>query len=89
MKRRNLDIFKRGHLSVFYCTYCSEKTLELFRPPNKKRKSGHLKKIYCPHCKIQRNCVEINGNGQYSYQDFLDEYNNGVFNEEGERRDDK
>lgn len=66
--------------SDFYCTECACRNIPVFRKSNKRRKKGHLKKLYCPHCRKYTNNVEISEyNSTYTYEDFLEEFNNGVF----------
>lgn len=76
-----------GRLMVhdFYCTRCGSKGMTVPRVKGKLREPGHLKKLFCLKCKEEVNHVEVIDNGKYSYEDFLMEFNNKNFNEEGLR----
>lgn len=73
-------------ISDFYCTRCGNKTIPIVRKTSRSREPGHLKKLWCPFCKEEVNCVEIRGFGDYNYNDFLCEYTNNNFDENGNRR---
>lgn len=72
-------------ISRMYCTQCGNEGIDIPRSPNQQREGGHLKKIYCLHCRSEQNHVEIRPFGEYKYEDFLLEFENGNFNKEGER----
>lgn len=72
--------------SKFFCTRCGKEGICLPRKKGSRREGGHLKKIYCVHCKDDVNHAEVSDEGRYTYQMFLEEFNNGVFNTEGKRR---
>lgn len=72
-------------VSDFYCTKCGRQGLPIIRSRGKAREPGHLKKLYCPYCKKQHNMVEVRPFGQYKYEDFLIEFTQGNFDEEGQR----
>ena len=71
--------------SDFYCTKCGRKGVPIIRPKNN-REAGHLKKLYCIYCKQETNHAECRGFGQYNYEDFLIEFENNNFTDEGLRR---
>ena len=73
------------NISDFYCTKCGHKGIPIVRS-KRAREAVHLKKLYCLTCKQETNHVECRGFGQYNYQDFLIEFENGNFDEEGMRR---
>ena len=75
----------RMRLSQFYCTKCGNRGFDIPRKENKQRPSGHLKKLYCIHCHEDTNHAEVRHLGKYMYQDFLCEFNNGNFDEDGNR----
>lgn len=73
--------------SDFYCTQCGSKTINVWRRRGQEREAGHLKKLYCFKCNKEQNCVEIKQNNKnYCYQDFLFEFENHNFDEEGNRK---
>lgn len=73
--------------SDFYCTQCGGKTINVWRRRGQEREAGHLKKLYCFKCNKEQNCVEIKQNNKnYCYQDFLLEFENHNFDEEGNRK---
>ena len=65
--------------SDFYCTGCGRKGCPIFRKKGQESASGHLKKLYCLTCKDEVNHVEVRPIGKYTYEDFLHEFNSGVF----------
>lgn len=72
--------------SNFYCTQCGNRGIPL--PRNSKiREAGHLKKLYCLTCGKETNHVECRGFGKYDYDNFLIEFNNHNFTEEGNRKE--
>lgn len=70
--------------SKFYCTQCGNEGMIIPRKQGQERKSGHLKKLYCLNCREIINHVEIREMGNYTYEDFLNEFNAGIF-QDGER----
>lgn len=76
--RKNKDI-RLTNLSDFYCTCCGRKGIPIIRKAGAEREPGHLKKLFCLYCNDEKNMVEIKGNGKYTLEDFLIEYNNGNF----------
>ena len=70
--------------SKFYCTKCGKQGVPIVRKKGQERKSGHLKKIFCLHCQQEVNHVEVKEIGDYSYEDFLEEFELGSF-VDGER----
>ena len=75
---------KKAVVSDFYCTKCASRGIPIART-GKLREAGHLKKLYCLKCKKQTNFVEIKPFGKYSYEDFLIEFVNRNFDENGHR----
>lgn len=65
--------------SRFFCTECGKENIMVFRSRGKRREAGHLKKLYCPYCKEERNCAEISYKNNYTYEKFLEEFNNHCF----------
>ena len=81
---------KSNHITIseFYCTQCGQKGIMIPRKANAQREPGHLKNMYCIHCRKENNFVEIRPFGQeYLYEDFLLEFKNGNFNEDGTRKE--
>ena len=79
----------KGKLNIhdFYCTQCGKKTLPVPRKLGQLREAGHLKKLFCCYCGKENNCVEVNPmSSKYTYEDFLFEFDNGNFNEDGTRK---
>ena len=72
-------------LSDFYCTKCGKKGLPIARRVGSQREAGHLKKLYCIYCKEEVNHAEVRPFGDYNYEDFLVEFRNGNFDNEGNR----
>lgn len=81
MARKNNKIT----ISDMYCTKCGRRGISIPRPDGKSREPGHLKKMRCFNCQEERNFCEIRPYGSYTYQDFLFEYENNNFDEEGNR----
>ena len=71
--------------SRFFCTQCGTEGLPIFRKKAKLREPGHLKKLYCFNCKKEVNHAEVREIGGYTYEDFLEEFNDGRFLEDGTR----
>ncbi len=65
--------------SNFYCTKCGKLGIPIMRLGNKYREGGHLKKLYCLYCKEETNHCEIRPVGQYTYEDFKEEFDLGRF----------
>lgn len=84
--KRSHDI-RRMILSDFYCTRCGNKGLPVFRTAGQKREPGHLKKLFCLHCQKEINMVEVRPMGKYTLDTFLIEYENGNFDENGNRKE--
>ena len=76
--RKSKDI-RLANFSDFYCTCCGHKGIPIIRKSGKDKEPGHLKKLFCLYCNDEKNMVEIKGNGKYTLEDFLIEYNNGNF----------
>lgn len=76
---------RKINISDFYCCSCGKRVLPLPRKDGQGREPGHLKKLYCLYCKEEKNAVEIRENGKYTYEDFMIEYLNGNFDENGKR----
>lgn len=73
-------------LSDFYCVGCGTKGIPIMRKKGNEREAGHLKRIYCLHCKKEWNHVECKKFSHYDYEDFLVEFENGNFDNEGNRK---
>lgn len=86
MSRKSKDIRKIS-ISDFYCTQCSHKGIPLIRASGKEREPGHLKKLFCLTCQKEVNMVEIKPRGKYTLDDFLIEFNNHNFDQEGNRKE--
>lgn len=84
--KRSYDI-RRMILSDFYCTRCGNKGLPVFRTAGQEREPGHLKKLFCLHCQKEINMVEVRPMGKYTLDTFLIEYENGNFDENGNRKE--
>lgn len=69
----------------FYCTCCGKKGIPISRDKRKIRECGHLKRIYCIFCNKEVNHVEVIENTKYDKSTFIDEYNSGNFDKEGNR----
>lgn len=65
--------------SRFFCTECGKEGIPVVRKRGQQRKSGHLKKLYCIYCGKEVNHVEIRENNEYTYEDFLEEFQCGRF----------
>lgn len=72
--------------SNFYCTICGAKGIPIIRTNNKNRELGHLKKIYCLNCGKETNHAECKDFSNYTYHEFLIEYKNHNFTDNGLRR---
>ncbi len=72
-----------GH--EFYCTRCSNKGIPIPRRKGAEREPGHLKKLFCLTCGMETNHAECIPNSRYTHEDFLIEYENGNFDENGLR----
>lgn len=70
---------KDGYISEFYCTECGMRGMPIMRKINKQREAGHLKKLYCLNCKKETNHAEIRPFGNYTFEDFKEEYELGRF----------
>lgn len=71
--------FRIAQASRFFCTNCGKEGIPVARKLGQERKSGHLKKLYCLYCKDEYNHVEVKTTGDYTYEDFLEEFNSGRF----------
>ena len=74
-------------ISEMYCTKCGNRCMSIPRKKGGERESGHLKKVYCIFCKTEWNAAECDQNGHYTYRDFKLEFENGNFDEEGQRKE--
>jgi len=73
--------------SNFYCTQCGKCGIPIPRKKGEKRESGHLKRLWCIHCQKVINHVEVQEfTVHYNYQDFLNEFNFGNFDKNGNRK---
>ena len=71
--------------SDMYCTQCGKKGIPVQRNKGRQREPGHLKKMFCVYCQKEQNMVEVKNFGGYSLNDFLIEFENHNFNENGQR----
>ena len=69
----------------FYCTSCGNKGIPVSRDKRKIRENGHLKKLFCLKCQREVNHAEVSSYGTYNREMFIDEYNSGNFDSEGNR----
>lgn len=82
---RGMSISKMT-FNEFYCTQCGKRSFDLPRKRGREREPGHLKKIFCNNCCKSTNHVEIKPYAQnYSYDDFVIEYEYGNFDTSGNR----
>lgn len=72
--------------SDFYCVYCGNKGIPVIRQNGSQREKGHLKRLFCLTCQRETNHVEIRPFGKYNLEDFYLEYDNGNFDEQGNRK---
>ena len=72
--------------SDFYCVYCGKKGIPVVRQGNSQREKGHLKKLFCLYCGKETNHVEIRHFGNYTVEDFYQEFNSKNFDAEGNRK---
>ena len=86
MSKRSKNI-RMITLSDFYCTKCGCKGIPIFRTIGKEKEPGHLKKLFCLNCQEERNMVEVRQNSKYGLDNFLIEYENGNFDEDGNRKE--
>lgn len=70
----------------FYCTQCGGRGLPIVRTKGKEREAGHLKKLFCLNCQKETNHVECRYNTKYDYSDFLVEFENYNFDNDGNRK---
>lgn len=71
--------------SVFYCTKCGKRGIDISRDGRRKREAGHLKKLWCLNCRAEINHAEIKPYTKYSLHDFYLEYHYHNFDEQGNR----
>ena len=69
-----------------YCTQCGRKNIPIPRNKGRERELGHLKRLYCIYCKKRTNMVEVKGFSNYTYEDFLLEFNYHNFDKKGKRK---
>lgn len=76
----------KASVSKCYCVKCGAE-FPILRTNKRIREPGHLKKLFCLNCQEETNHVEVRGFGTYTYEDFIIEFNNGNFDENGKRRE--
>lgn len=81
MTRRNFS------LSDFYCTECGNRGLSIPRKHGQARESGHIKDLLCIYCNKRTKHVEISEHGGYTYFDFKQDFEDGVFKEVDENEE--
>ena len=74
-------------ISRMYCVRCGQEGVPIFRKAGKYREAGHLKKLYCLNCGRVWNHIEIRQIGNYTYDDFVLEKENGNFDARGNRKE--
>lgn len=75
-------------MSEMYCTSCGRKGIAIPRKNGKYREPGHLKNLYCIYCRKNCNHAEVRDMySDYNYEDFLLEFENGNFDEDGNRKE--
>lgn len=65
--------------SRFFCTKCGQEGIPIRRIKGQERENGHLKRLYCIHCQEVVNHAEIRPTGNYTYNDFKNDYEEGKF----------
>ena len=81
------DLFMRFITdNEYYCTKCGLKGMPIVRIKGKEREAGHLKKLWCLNCGKETNHVECRTASGYRYQEFMFEFENGNFDENGNRK---
>ena len=78
MAKFNLD-------NEFYCVNCGTKGIPVARIKGAERGAGHLKKLFCLKCQGEYNHAECVPYSHYDHNDFLIEFENGNFDEDGNR----
>ena len=75
-------------MSEMYCTSCGRKGIAIPRKNGKYREPGHLKNLYSIYCRKNCNHAEVRDMySDYNYEDFLLEFENGNFDEDGNRKE--
>lgn len=72
--------------SEFYCCKCGNKGIPIPRKKGAEREAGHLKRVFCLKCQQEWNHVECKPYSHYSHEDFLIEFENNNFDNEGNRK---
>ena len=86
MKGRDRLMAKTTY-SDMYCTQCGRKNIPIQRKTGQERECGHLKKMWCMYCNKEVNMVEVRDFGSgYKKEDFYWEFENGNFDENGNRK---
>lgn len=65
--------------SEFYCTYCGKRGIPIARKAGQQREPGHLKRLFCLTCQKVTNHAEIRPFGNYTLDDFNEEFELGRF----------
>lgn len=73
MGRQNFTV------SDFYCVRCGSKGMPLPRKMSKQKEQGHMKKLFCLKCKCEVNHMEVRPFGEYVYENFKEDFENGKF----------
>lgn len=66
----------------FFCINCGKKGIPLRRKVGFQHSRFHRKKLYCPYCKKEVNHIECKT--QEDIDEFLENFNNGVYKDEAE-----
>ena len=70
----------------FYCTQCGKCGIPVPRKLGYLRECGHLKMLYCIFCGKVTNHAECISGSAYSAKNFMEEFQSGNFDEEGNRK---
>ena len=84
MKNRKTDN-NNYILSQFYCVKCGRLGIPVFRKKGQAREAGHLKKLWCLTCAEETNHAECKEFSNYTFEDFVAEFEFGNFNAKGDR----
>ena len=86
MSRKTKNI-RNISFSDFYCTQCGNKGVPIIRTVGQEREPGHLKKLFCLYCQKETNMAEVRMTGKYHLENFWLEYENGNFDNNGNRKE--
>lgn len=69
----------------FYCVFCGKKGIPIARYNGCTHEVGHLKSLFCLNCQKNVNHAECDESTRYNHAAFLKEFNEGNFDENGNR----